>query len=124
MNYLFNSPHLKQNRQQLRNNPTDAENKLWYYLRNCQFQNLRFRRQYSCGNFILDFYCPQIRLGIEVDGGQHNILENQAQDAERTEYLKRKGIKIIRFWNHEILSDIDGVLGKLTDEIVPPPPPS
>ena len=73
---------------QLRNNMTLQEKKLWYYLRNNQMNNCRFRRQYPIGDYIVDFVCRSKNLIIEVDGGQHNRNENINYDDERTKYLK------------------------------------
>jgi len=116
--YNFNNPNLKIIRKTLRKNQTEAEKLLWSKLRNKQINNLKFFRQYSIGRFILDFYCPQNRLAIEIDGGQHNEKEKQIYDQKRTEYLKRQGIKIIRFWNNEVADNIEGVFNKIKEELI------
>ena len=98
---------------QLRNNMTLQEQKLWYYLRNRQINNCRFRRQYPVGNYIVDFVCRSKHLIIEVDGGQHNKSENINYDDERTKYLKSCGFNVIRFWNNEIDENIEDVYNKI-----------
>lgn len=93
----------------LRKNQTDAEKKLWTLLRNRQLNGIKFRRQFSIGNYILDFYCPQYRLGIEADGGQHYEDEGKQRDELRTRELNKLGIDILRFNDREILTNINGV---------------
>ncbi|OGP73080.1 MAG: hypothetical protein A2V86_11035 [Deltaproteobacteria bacterium RBG_16_49_23] len=81
---------------------------------------MKFFRQYSIGPYISDFYCPIMKLAVELDGGQHNQCENKEYDAARSEYLKAKGIDVIRFWDNEVLLDMQSVLGALTLKITPP----
>jgi prepilin-type N-terminal cleavage/methylation domain-containing protein len=85
---------------------------------------MKFFRQYSIGPYILDFYCPTAKLAVELDGGQHNQCENKEYDESRSEYLKAQGIKVARFWNHEVLLDIQGVLAGLALKVIPSNPPS
>ena len=124
MKFLRNDPTLKQRRRELRRNQTDAEKALWAHLRNKQFYGLKFFRQYSIGPYILDFYCPAVRLGVELDGGQHSLCENEEYDAARSEYLKAQGIEVTRFWNHEVLLDTQSVLAGLALKATPLNPPS
>jgi very-short-patch-repair endonuclease len=93
----------------LRRNQTDAEKKLWMMLRNRQLFGAKFRRQFSIGRYILDFYSPEHRLGIEADGGQHYEDKGKQEDKLRTEYLAKRGTEIIRFSDREILANIEGV---------------
>ncbi len=93
----------------LRKNMTEQEKKLWQYLRKRNINNLKFRRQYPIGNYIVDFVCIEKKLVIEVDGGQHNLSENTLYDKRRTQYIENFGYKVIRFWNNEIENNIDGV---------------
>ncbi len=123
MKFLRNDPILKQRRQELRRNQTDTEKTLWSHLRNRQFYGMRFFRQYSIGPYILDFYCPTVKLAIELDGGQHNQYENKEYDLARSEYLNAQGIDVIRFWNNEILLDVQSVLAKLVLKVTPLHPP-
>ncbi len=113
MSFLRNDPMLKERRRQLRRNQTDAERAFWARVRNRQFLGMRFFRQYSVGPYILDFYCPALKLAIELDGGQHNQTEAREYDAARSEFLHAHGIEVIRFWNDEILREIEGVLARL-----------
>jgi very-short-patch-repair endonuclease len=115
MKYLHNDPMLKQRRRELRRNQTDAEKLLWSEIRNKQFYGMKFFRQYSMGPYIMDFYCPALKLAVELDGGQHNQPDNKQYDTFRTEYLKAHGIDMIRFCNHEVLTDIEGVLARMMD---------
>ncbi len=92
----------------LRTSSTDAENLLWRQLRRKQFTGLKFRRQQPIDKYVVDFVCFEKRVVVEVDGGQH-ALERE-KDAEREEYLIRNGFKVLRFWNNEVLQNIDGVL--------------
>jgi len=92
----------------LRTSSTDVENLLWRQLRRKQLAQLKFRRQQPIDNYIVDFLCFEKRVVIEVDGGQH--ASERDKDAERDEYLIRIGFKVLRFWNNEVLQNIDGVL--------------
>jgi len=120
MKLLRNNPQLKQRRRELRSNQTDAEKVFWSQVRNRQLNGMRFLRQYSFGPYILDFYCPLIKLAVELDGGQHNKRDNREYDSFRSEYLKAHGIEVIRFWDNEVLLDIQGILNKLIIKITPP----
>ena len=94
----------------LRNNMTEQELKLWYFLRKKQIENNKFRRQYPIGNYVVDFVCRAKNLVIEIDGGQHNTDKNIKYDNERTQYLESRGFKVIRFWYNDIENNIEGVL--------------
>ena len=120
MSFLRNDPSLKDRRRKLRHNQTDAEKALWAQVRNKQFFGLKFFRQYSMGAYILDFYCPEKKLAVELDGGQHNLPEGREYDAERTAYLNSHGIEVVRFWNSEVLCEMEGVLESLTQRLTPP----
>ena len=98
---------LTQLAQNLRRNMTKEERRLWYeYLHNYPH---RFRRQVTCGRFILDFYCASARLAIELDGSQHYTPDGQMHDQERTAYLQELGIEVLRFSNSDILQNLHGV---------------
>lgn len=103
----------------LRKNQTDAENKLWYKLRNRQLDGVKFRRQFSVGKYIIDFYSAQHKLGIEIDGGQHYDDKGIKKDAQRTNELAKVDIKIIRFNNLEVLNNIEGVCETILNAITP-----
>jgi very-short-patch-repair endonuclease len=123
MKFLRNDPTLKRLRRELRRNQTDAERAFWAKVRNKQFSGMRFFRQYSIGPYILDFYCPTVKLAVELDGGQHNQTYGREYDAARSEYLKAQGIGVIRFWDNEVLVDIQSVLSKLALIVTPLHPP-
>jgi very-short-patch-repair endonuclease len=99
----------------LRRNQTDAEAKLWACLRARRFSDFRFRRQFPIANFIADFACPRAKLVIELDGGQH--LKQAAKDAWRTRLIEVRGYRVIRFWDHEVLIEIDAVLERIYEEL-------
>jgi very-short-patch-repair endonuclease len=92
---------------ELRKEPTPAERKLWAAIRNDQL-GVNFRRQHAIGKYIPDFVCIEKKLIIELDGGQH--LEQQEYDQERTSYLESQGYTVLRFWNKDVLKNIDGVI--------------
>ena len=92
-----------------------VERKLWARLRNAQMAGASFRRQHPVGPFVLDFYCPSAKLGVELDGGQH--AERIGYDAVRTRFLEAKGIRILRFWNHDVVGNMDGVLESVWREV-------
>ncbi|MBC8555194.1 MAG: endonuclease domain-containing protein [Candidatus Brocadiales bacterium] len=93
----------------LRKNQTDAESKLWSLLRNRQLAKVKFRRQFPIDRYILDFYSPEYKLGIEADGGQHYSDQGKIDDELRTGKLNEHGIQILRFSNLDILNNIEGV---------------
>ena len=97
----------------MRNNQTEAEKILWDYLKNKKL-GYKFTRQYSAGPYILDFYCPKLRLAIELDGSHHNEENSVLYDKDREEYLKAVNIKIIRFWNDEVMKDVNKVLDEIS----------
>jgi very-short-patch-repair endonuclease len=95
----------------LRHNQTDVEQLLWQRLRNRQILNAKFRRQFPIVPFIVDFCCLELKLIIELDGSQH--IELAQYDSERSNYLAQRGFKVIRFWNNEVIDNIEGVLWKI-----------
>jgi len=99
----------------LRNNPTPQEKIMWQLLRKKNFNGLKFSRQYPIGKYIVDFVCRRKKLVIELDGGQHNQIEHIIYDNERTKYIESKGFKIVRFWNNEIDTNLEGVYQKLKE---------
>ena len=113
MGQLYNKKSLNQKRRELRNNKTDAEKYLWYELKGKQLADRKFRRQHSVGNYILDFYCTEERLAIELDGEHHYEGEQMAYDLERTKYLQSLGIKVLRFKNGDVLFDRDRVVKEI-----------
>lgn len=100
-------PTLKRNSRDLRRNMTDAERKLWQRLRSRQVEGQKFRRQHPIGPYVVDFVCLEARLIVEVDGGQH--ANRLPYDRCRTEWLEARGFRVLRFWNHEVLGELDAV---------------
>jgi len=103
------------NSQKLRHNSTDAEMKLWRVLRGHQLKDIHFRRQHAIGTYVVDFCAPSMKLIIEVDGGQH--LDQETYDQERTAYLESKGYRVLRFWNNDVMHDLDGVVTVILDTL-------
>ncbi len=85
---------------------TDAERALWFEVRDRRLEGFKFRSQWSLGPFVADFCCLSANLVVEVDGGQHN----ETADAPRTAWLKEQGFRVLRFWNNDVLTNMDGVL--------------
>jgi very-short-patch-repair endonuclease len=103
--------------QQLRKISTEAESLLWIRLRNKKLEGLKFRRQHPIGRFIVDFYCHEKRLVVEVDGGIHNEAEIKERDEGREDELRSFGLAILRFTNEEVINNMKMVLEKLKESI-------
>jgi len=102
-------PSLQKGRaRKLRESQTDVENKLWHCLRDRQLGGAKFRRQHPVGPFIADFCCVENKLVVELDGGQH--AERIAADEKRTKVIENCGYRVLRFWDHEVVENIEGVL--------------
>ncbi len=106
----FNLPISKKLRKVLRSEMPRAEVILWSCLRGSKFKDYKFRRQFGVGEYVLDFYCPRIKLGIEIDGDSHFDSESQVKDVTRQKFIESQGIKISRFTNLEIYQNLDAVL--------------
>ena len=118
--FTRNSPNLKERRRELRRNQTDAEKLLWKRLRDKRFYGLKFFRQYSVGPYVVDFCCPSLKFAIELDGGQHSGQEQKEYDTNRTEHLKLHDIEVMRFWNNDVIQNIEGVLERIAERLTPP----
>ncbi|MBE6752299.1 MAG: endonuclease domain-containing protein [Ruminococcaceae bacterium] len=109
----MNNNHLPRNNQltgfakTMRKNPTDEEKKIWYGL--LRYITPKFHRQRIIGNYIADFYCPKLKLVVEIDGGQHNSEENLMYDKTRTEYMSEFGYEVLRLSNNDITYDFKNV---------------
>ena len=97
----------------MRQNTTDAEHLMWQLLRAKRFMNLKFRRQHVIAPYIVDFYCHELGLVIELDGSQHGTGDAIEYDTERTKFLEVLGLKVVRYWNHDVLGRTDVVLEDL-----------
>jgi len=118
MKFIYNNQRFKFRRQKLRDTETSAEDLLWRSLRRKKLNGVKFFRQYSVGPCVLDFYCPDVRLAIELDGHHHYKNNEQfAYDEERAEYLKENDIKVLRFFNADIADSINAVLEKIKSEV-------
>ena len=120
--YIYNNPQTKTNRRELRRNQTEAEKRLWQVLRSKQLERLKFFRQYNVGQYILDFYSPKLKLAIELDGGQRAEEINKTYDDQRSDFLRERTIKVLRFWNNEVMETIEGVADRIGMEIKITPP--
>jgi very-short-patch-repair endonuclease len=114
VNPIYNQPILKERRKDLRNTATLEERILWNYLKSSKM-GYKFRRQASIGNYIADFFCPELSLVIELDGSQH--LDKKEYDSERDSYLKSVGCTVLRFWNNQVHKNLDGVIMKIRETI-------
>jgi very-short-patch-repair endonuclease len=115
------SRHLTGVARKLRSRMTDAERKLWLALRGRRFEAFKFRRQVSIGPYVADFLCFKTRLVVEVDGGQH---ADPAHDLKRNQWLTENGFRVARFWNNDVLSNLEGVLTVLAAELDATPHPT
>ncbi|CAH0496976.1 endonuclease domain-containing protein [Novosphingobium sp. CECT 9465] len=109
---------------ELRQNATEAERKLWPYISARKLNGVRFNRQFPVGQFICDFVSREMRLVIELDGGQHATATEY--DTRRTRFLESQGYRVLRFWNNEVMKNIEGVLRVIRDTLdnMPSPRPS
>ncbi len=102
---------------------TDVERTLWRALRNRQF-GTKFRRQQPIGPYVVDFVSHEARLVIELDGGQHNTADGLEYDAKRTAFLEREGFRVLRFWNNDVLENVEGVVSVIAAALTPGPSPA
>ena len=114
---VFNRKSVKDRRRELRNNMPDAEVLLWQQLKGRQLLGYKFRRQYSVGEYIVDFFCPELRLGIELDGDSHFEEGAKEYDAGRDRFIQSFGITMNRYLNTDVYENMDGVLEHLLDVV-------
>ena len=107
------SPKIFSNAKKLRDNATEAEEKLWLAVKNYQIEGFKFRRQHPLSFYVADFYCHALKLVIEIDGGYHLTAEQQLLDEERTKNIEFQGLKVIRFTNEEVLAQLPEVIDKI-----------
>src|SRR6185295_14845695 len=107
---IHNRETTNEHREELRKNLTQAEALLWLQLKNRKLDGKRFRRQQAIGPFIADFFCPECRLIVELDGAGHKTELGAERDAKRTEFIKKFGIRVIRFENKAVFTNMEGVL--------------
>ena len=105
---------------ELRQDMTDAEQKLWHHLRNRQLSGHKFRRQHDIDHYIADFACTEALLIVELDGGQH--ADQADYDERRTQHLQARGYRVLRFWNNDVLTNLEGVLTVILGSLASPAP--
>ncbi len=120
---IFNKASTREKRKNLRKNQTEAEMALWQELRDKRFRGCKFFRQYGIGEYIADFYCPQYKLVIEIDGSHHYSDDGNEYDQSREDYMNSLAVKTIRFSNLDVLQNIDGVLSQIEKEVNSPSNP-
>jgi very-short-patch-repair endonuclease len=117
MSDIFNRNSQKIRRQYLRNNATNTERVIWSKLKGKQLLGKKFRRQHGIGPFIVDFYCHECKLAIEIDGPIHWTKEAKEYDRHREEYIRRYGVHFLRFTNADVVENLDGVLMAIAKEV-------
>ena len=120
MEQIHNRQSLRARRKELRSNLTPAEASLWKSLQRSQVSGKKFRRQHSVGNYILDFYCPECRLAIELDGQGHFSPVAWEHDSQRTEFLNKLNIRVLRFENRDVFEHLDWVLRTIGENLAAP----
>jgi very-short-patch-repair endonuclease len=128
MTKLYNRTSEKAKRQQLRRNMTKTEFMFWQKLKGKQLKGVKFRSQYGVGQFVVDFYCTELKLAIEIDGDSHFQDGAQEYDWERQAFIESLGIQFLRFTNDEVYGNLEGVLERIIQKIEelwdnPPSPP-
>ncbi len=123
MTDIFNKKEYVKKRQYLRKNMTKAEIILWSKLKGKQLNGLKFRRQYGINNYVVDFYCPELRLAIELDGDVHGYNSRITYDKQRQRDIEKLGIKVLRYTNNDVIKNIEGVLSDII-ATTPHSPPS
>lgn len=113
----YNNIRLKSRRKELRNNMTHAEVILWNHIRRRQIHNTKFRRQFSVGKYVLDFFSPDLKLAIEVDGATHVTNEQLKNDMNRQASLENAGIVFLRFSNIEVYETLDYVIDEIRKQV-------
>lgn len=123
MTILYNKKELTIIRKKLRNNTTISEKLLWHQLRNKKL-GVKFRRQYSLGRFVLDFYCRELRLAIEIDGATHETIEEVERDRQKENFISQSKINLIRYTNIQIKEAMENVIINIQDIINKNTPPN
>ncbi len=113
----YNKSSEKEKRKKLRQNQTNAEELVWRFLRNKQMLGYKFKRQYSVDHFVIDFYCSELKLAVEVDGESHNNPEQRKYDSKRQKYLEKFNIKFVRIKDEDLLGNPNEAFKKIEDSI-------
>ena len=109
------TPKIFGNAKELHRNMTPAEAKLWSHLRANQMKDVHFRNQHAIGDYVVDFCAVRKKLIIELDGGQH--IDQEEYDADRTAFLESQGYRVLRFWNNDVMNNMDAVLNVIWDAL-------
>ena len=117
MNRHFNRTKEKVTRRRLRQEQTYFEKIVWMYLRNRKMLGCKFRRQYSIDRYVVDFYCPELKLAVEIDGSVHEVEENKQNDRERQSYIESYGIEFLRIKNEELLGNPNKAFERIEQRI-------
>jgi very-short-patch-repair endonuclease len=117
MTKIFNRTEVKEKRRALRRSMPPAEIILWSKLRGKSMKGFKFRRQYSIGAYIVDFYCPQLKLAIEIDGESHFVEGADSYDRERQAIIESSGVSFLRFTNRDVYERLEGVIDKILERI-------
>jgi very-short-patch-repair endonuclease len=117
MSRLFNRTYQKPIRQKLRNNATVAERLLWSQLKHSQLGGYKFRRQQGIAKYVVDFYCPQYKLAIEIDGATHSTPGQIVHDKERQAFIENEGVHFLRFTNADVFENMDWVLETVLNDL-------
>jgi very-short-patch-repair endonuclease len=115
MTKIYNKTNNKEKRRELRKNQTPEELIFWAHVKNRKFHGYKFRRQYSIGNYVVDFYCPELKLVVEIDGGQHYEENRIEHDKFRTKFFNDAGMKVRRYTNLDIKNNLESALDDLLD---------
>ena len=107
----------QENAKQLRSTQTEAEQMLWSFLRNKQLKTKKFRRQHAIADYVVDFYCHECKIAIELDGNYHKNKEQKEYDEARSGLLNEYGITVLRFWNDEVMKDVEKVLERIASRL-------
>ena len=110
-------PNFVNRAKELRQSETEPEQIVWSWLRAKKLNGVKFRRQEPIGTYIVDFVSFEKKLIIEIDGGQHSAEENKANDEVRTQWLESQGFHVLRFWNNEVSSSLDGVIVRIKEAL-------
>ena len=119
MTQFFNRPTEREKRRRLRKDMPTAEDLVWSRLRRKQVCGHKFRRQYSVGPYVIDFYCPGLKLAVEIDGDSHFLADAVTQDKQRQGYIESFGIQFLRFTNEQVYRNLDDVLEKIAAKAQP-----
>ncbi len=117
MTQIHNRREMRDRRRQLRGEMPICERRLWQCLRGKKICDVRFHRQHSIGSYVVDFYAPSVRLAVEVDGESHESAEGQQSDRERTQWLERQGVNVLRVKNEDVVERIGEVVSRIEEEV-------